>query len=229
MSDPKPYWKSYQNEPQLRFLVEFLKHPSTSSWVYGLFEFPELTYAQKFAEHLHLAYFNHDLKVSQGRAATRLHITETLKSINRALDGLPVNFRLPFVAIILDQINHHFAARDATHGESFADEFYKDPPYLKDLFALPPLEPLLAHKDHAMLLADTVDQLYECSKDGELGFALQADYIKAIETDLMAVPKRVRQKVAETTATFKEELMMVCWHPDRVMKYIELGIDPEDM
>lgn len=27
----------------------------------------------------------------------------------------------------------------------------------------------------------------------------------------------------------KEELMMVCWHPDRVSKLLEAGIDPEDM
>jgi hypothetical protein len=27
----------------------------------------------------------------------------------------------------------------------------------------------------------------------------------------------------------KEQLMMVCWHPDRVMKYLEMGYEPDDM
>jgi hypothetical protein len=230
MSDTKPYWESYQNEPTVAFLVKFLKHPERASQVYRAFDFPTLVYAQSYAEKIHLGYFNYHLKVEQGRPATTLHITTAIKSLQSALDGLLAHQRLIFLAILLDTINQWFVQRDAVQDHmGYAEGFDQAPPYLKDIFALPPVESLLAHKDHAMILADTVDQLYECSLDGELGLALQSDFVKAIETELLEVPKRVRQKVADQTATFKEELMMICWHPDRVMKHLELGILPEDM
>ena len=39
----------------------------------------------------------------------------------------------------------------------------------------------------------------------------------------------VRTEMKARCDTFKEELMMNRWHPDRVMKFVEAGIDVEDM
>jgi hypothetical protein len=65
----------------------------------------------------------------------------------------------------------------------------------------------------------------ELGADHELTLALQQEWLP----QLKATYKNEKNAQKQHLDALKEELMMVCWHPTRVAKYLEMGLDVEDM
>jgi hypothetical protein len=65
----------------------------------------------------------------------------------------------------------------------------------------------------------------ELGADHELTLTLQQEWLP----QLKATYKSEKAAQKQYLDALKEELMMVCWHPTRVAKYLEMGLDVEDM
>ncbi len=57
----------------------------------------------------------------------------------------------------------------------------------------------------------------------------QKDLIQLLDKYVVTCQSRAKERQLERCAVYKEELMAATWHPDRVMRWMEAGLDVEDM
>jgi hypothetical protein len=114
------------------------------------------------------------------------------------------------------------------------EAYYKTFPHIKAILEFPCLRPILLNRDYTDLILDGVETLVRVERFESVDtlFPNEETLVKTFEWVRGLIQERHTYwlKVIKIERdALKRELMEKMWHPDRVLKLLEAGIDVEDM
>lgn len=73
------------------------------------------------------------------------------------------------------------------------------------------------------------DGSIECRYCTDLGVYSKKDLVRLLDDYVESCQSKAKERQMERCAVYKEELIQTTWHPDRVIRWMEAGLDVENM
>jgi hypothetical protein len=205
--------EKYADEPSVKVIVEYLKAPTNPSHTISQTPFKQVDKILRYGSDLE------NLAAKQCEKSTLYSVT--LQHMNNVFGSLSETQRLPVLTFYLAKATQHVGLLLNHTIEESIRESLSSASWIEDILQLSEVEPYLRNPDYALLIFHHCYAICDYWNDYELQFAATEDFLTNIYCKLKKVAKDFKLRCKTRTDTYKEELMMVVFHPDRIGPMIE--------